>query len=199
MLTFLAPLLLVFTPALAQSDPLVVNLTSGTFRGAVEANGTERWLGVPFAQAPVGALRFTSPQRVTDLSPGVQNASAFGNACPQPPSTSLGAAVGEDCLRLNVCALPVVIWYRRPTRRSRDACAGLEAARNRGGSGPTNGHIFPRKIHRVLFSCVRLSERHTGRVFNERVRMIVRKLCARAASHARKLKRSIGASLRPYS
>ncbi|KAI0029856.1 alpha/beta-hydrolase [Vararia minispora EC-137] len=102
------------------ADPLVVSLTSGTFRGAPTANGTEQWLGIPFVQPPVGALRFMPPTPFTRPAPSVQNASAFSNACPQPPSSNLGAPVGEDCLHLNVwrpqgtpanASLPVLVWF----------------------------------------------------------------------------------------
>ncbi|KAJ6570086.1 alpha/beta-hydrolase, partial [Mycena vulgaris] len=92
----------------------------GTFRGVATTNGTETWLGIPFTEPPVGPLRFKAPVPISPLE-GVQNASAFGNACPQPPSAlaSLGAPVSEDCLYLNVwrpegttseSRLPVLVW-----------------------------------------------------------------------------------------
>ncbi|KAJ7760716.1 alpha/beta-hydrolase [Mycena maculata] len=98
---------------------LDVSLTTGTFRGVSTANGTEKWLGIPFAEPPVGSLRFMAPVAITKASTGINNASSFGNACPQPPSTSLGASVAEDCLFLNVWRpvntdtnshLPVLVW-----------------------------------------------------------------------------------------
>ncbi|KAJ7842778.1 alpha/beta-hydrolase [Mycena leptocephala] len=67
---------------------LDVSLKIGSFRGVSTANGTEKWLGIPFAESPA-------------FSKGINNASSFGNACPQPPG-DLGAAVAEDCLFLNV-------------------------------------------------------------------------------------------------
>ncbi|KAA1469629.1 alpha/beta-hydrolase [Dentipellis sp. KUC8613] len=81
---------------------------SGTFRGVATPNNTERWLGIPYAEPPVGSLRFKAP-----------NATSFGDACPQPPSDSLGAPTGEDCLFINVwrpagtsadAKLPVLFW-----------------------------------------------------------------------------------------
>lgn len=65
------------------------------------ANGTERWLGIPFAQPPVGALRFKAPVPVKSPSDGVTNATTFGNACPQRIS-NVGAPISEDCLYINV-------------------------------------------------------------------------------------------------
>jgi hypothetical protein len=82
---------------------LDVSLSTGTFRGATTPNGTEKWLGIPFAEPPVGALRFKAPVPIVKSVKGITSATSFGNACPQPPAASLGAPVGEDCLFLNVC------------------------------------------------------------------------------------------------
>ncbi|KAF7327419.1 Carboxylic ester hydrolase [Mycena kentingensis (nom. inval.)] len=115
MLSVLAAALL----SVAAAAPLDVTTTSGIFRGAATANGTEKWLGIRFAQAPVGSLRFKAPVAVTNPPATIQNASTFGNACPQPASTSLGAPIAEDCLFLNVfrpagtsakAKLPVLFW-----------------------------------------------------------------------------------------
>ena len=101
----------------ALSDTLIVRLTSGTFRGApVQVHSPsvtlERWLGIPYAQPPVGELRFRAPRPInTDLSGfsgadevlhAVRDAVQFGNACPQPLVEGLGAEMSEDCLYLNV-------------------------------------------------------------------------------------------------
>ena len=102
----------------AQASSLVVNTTSGVFQGVSVANGTERWLGIPFAQPPVGELRFKAPVPITSPLLGPRNATEFGNACPQRPA-NLGAPISEDCLYLNVWRpkgtssgekLPVLAW-----------------------------------------------------------------------------------------
>jgi hypothetical protein len=62
-------------------------------------NGTDRWLGIPYAQPPVGALRFKTPLSISRPAEGVQDAFQYSYACPQPPTT---APVSEDCLYLNV-------------------------------------------------------------------------------------------------
>jgi para-nitrobenzyl esterase len=65
-------------------------------------------------------LRWHAPQAVASWS-GVREATAFGNACLQPPpragAAALGAPVDEDCLYLNVWRprgaqrrLPVMVW-----------------------------------------------------------------------------------------
>ncbi|KAK7686722.1 hypothetical protein QCA50_010322 [Cerrena zonata] len=105
--------------AVAATSPLQVDLTSGVFIGQSVPNGTERWLGIPYAQAPVGDRRFRGPVAITQKSVAIHNASAFGNACPQVPSSNLGAPMSEDCLFLNVwrptgtpdnAKLPVLFW-----------------------------------------------------------------------------------------
>ena len=103
MLAILTSLVLSLTAVLAApSQPLVVRTTSGTFRGAT-IGILDRWLGIPYAQPPVENLRFKAPVPITNASRTIQNATAFGNACPQVPSGSLGAPISEDCLFLNVC------------------------------------------------------------------------------------------------
>lgn len=79
-----------------------VKLKTGTFRGLSGVNGMDKFLGIPFAQPPVGALRFKQPVAITQASNASFNATVFGHACPQPPSGGLGAPVAEDCLFLNV-------------------------------------------------------------------------------------------------
>ncbi|TFY55649.1 hypothetical protein EVG20_g9246, partial [Dentipellis fragilis] len=82
-------------------------------------NGTEHWLGIPYAQPPVGNLRFKAPVPILLPRRGLQNATAFGDACPQAAASTLGAPIGEDCLYLNVWRpknttarerLPVLVW-----------------------------------------------------------------------------------------
>ncbi|KAL0578989.1 hypothetical protein V5O48_003029 [Marasmius crinis-equi] len=111
---------LIFSSLVFAADSLEVCLKTGTFRGA-SANGTEQWLGIPYAVPPLGDLRFKAPIPLPPTNDGtVKDASHFGNACPQIPSASLGASVAEDCLFLNVwrpvnttssAKLPVLVWF----------------------------------------------------------------------------------------
>ncbi|THH09024.1 hypothetical protein EW145_g2302 [Phellinidium pouzarii] len=114
----LLPLLLTVPPTQAQSGSLVVNLKTGSFEGIRSSNETELWLGIPYAQPPVGALRFKAPVAITKAVQGVQNASHFGDACPQLPS---GVPMSENCL--------ATIWHeyqRKPPRPGMGIWRGLQ-------------------------------------------------------------------------
>src|SRR5690348_5103768 len=75
------------------------------------------FLGVPYAQPPVGALRFRAPQRCAPWV-GDRDATQVGPASPQYPSPlSHGLNYDEDCLYLNVWTpaldgrkRPILIW-----------------------------------------------------------------------------------------
>jgi para-nitrobenzyl esterase len=101
-------------------DDLIAETTSGRFLG--QADGVVgSFLGIPYAQAPVGALRFRAPQPALPAS-GIVGASSFGPASLQ----TIGSGVAwiypvqdqqsEDCLTLNVWTpgrggkLPVIVW-----------------------------------------------------------------------------------------
>lgn len=97
--------LLEFSPFMV--PPALVTLTSGTFRG-LTANSTDHWLGIPYAQSPVGSLRFKSPVPISRPAEAIQDALRFSPACPQPLTT---APVSEDCLYLNVRS-KISNWHR---------------------------------------------------------------------------------------
>lgn len=59
------------------------------------------FLGVPFAKAPTGQLRFAKP-RAVDQSSKTINATAYGPSCPQVPSNDSSNVTSEDCLSLNI-------------------------------------------------------------------------------------------------
>ena len=77
-----------------------------TYRGLVTAEG-HRFLGIRYAEAPVGALHFRPPVRHQNT--GLVDATRYGFAAPQVqrPTPSwmprgTGFETGEDCLNLNV-------------------------------------------------------------------------------------------------
>lgn len=101
---------------------LLVSTTAGVVRGAHDGN-THRWLGIPYAEAPVGNLRLKAPRPVQPWT-GVRDALEFGDAAPQEPTKVIplpvGVSIDEDCLNLNVWAparkegdtrqRPVMFW-----------------------------------------------------------------------------------------
>ena len=119
-LALLAAAALVYaSPTAAQTASPVVKIDTGELRGASE-NGVASWKGVPFAAAPVGALRWRAPQPTAKWS-GVREATAYSSDCMQKPfggdAAPLGTTPAEDCLYANVwkptaakSALPVVVW-----------------------------------------------------------------------------------------
>jgi para-nitrobenzyl esterase len=85
--------------AMAASGPLVV-AEDGIFRGVATPTMNE-FLGIRYAQAPVGELRWKPPRR-PGRAFGFQDASQFQNHCPQNASPFGLASTTEDCLFLNV-------------------------------------------------------------------------------------------------
>ncbi len=90
----------------------------GVANGFVTDEGVVAFLGLPFAEAPVGELRFRPPVPVESWD-GPLDASEFGPACPQPvePGQKLYQDQSEDCLTLNVWTpsadggkRPVMVW-----------------------------------------------------------------------------------------
>ncbi len=118
--------------ATAAADPLVVKTSAGLVRGLPHEGGGARFLGIPFAQPPVGTLRWREPLPAKAWS-GVKDAAAYSAPCAQPDLGDWNrhdAEKGqEDCLYLNVITpawpkkglLPVMFW--------------IHGGANEGGSG----------------------------------------------------------------
>ena len=90
----------------------------GRAEGFRTEDGAVAFLGLPFAEPPVGGLRFRPPVPVRSWGDSL-DATAFGPACPQPleANPSLYLDQSEDCLTLNVWtpsvdrgARPVMVW-----------------------------------------------------------------------------------------
>jgi len=100
----------------------VVRTAGGLVRGRRDAAGVAAFRGIPFAQPPVGDLRFAAPRPAGPWE-GVRDAGAFGPAPPQSayaitpvPAPPPGADPG-DWLTVNVftpdpgpAGLPVMVW-----------------------------------------------------------------------------------------
>ena len=93
---------------------------SGSLKGVTEGK-VVAFKGIPFAQAPVGDLRWRAPQPVKRWK-GVKAADQYGPDCMQIPfkadAAPLGVKPAEDCLYVNVWApaetskkkRPVMVW-----------------------------------------------------------------------------------------
>ena len=109
------------------SSDAIVETRYGTVRGS-HSGPVSVWKGIPYAQPPVGKLRFRPPQPPASW-PGTREATAFGPIAPQDLThlTSLMSTLGgeaaeqeissEDCLYLNIWSpgadtkkRPVLVW-----------------------------------------------------------------------------------------
>lgn len=104
--------------SLTGSSPRVT-IASGQLSGLVD-RGIQLFRGIPYAQPPVGALRWAPPQPPRSWS-GVRDATRFGSIAPQAVRMGFEyqtEAEGEDCLYLNVATAtldpkarqPVMVW-----------------------------------------------------------------------------------------
>ncbi len=106
--------------ASAQTGPQVT-YRDGTIEG-IDSSGVKIFRGIPFAEPPVGDLRWKAPQPVKAWT-GVRSAKAFGNDPAQRPVFGdmqfEGKGKSEDCLYLNIWTpakkmdekLPVLIYF----------------------------------------------------------------------------------------
>lgn len=135
--TLWQPLLLACSVGLLAGCPAktTVKTELGVVKGTTEAEGkVVSWKGVPYAQPPVGELRWQAPRPARPWD-GVRAAIEYGNACMQlgslygPSANSgdadlslrdtIGQPIGnEDCLTLNIWRpvskkknLPVVVYF----------------------------------------------------------------------------------------
>eukprot|EP01087_Luapelamoeba_hula_P017596 TRINITY_DN5560_c0_g1_i3.p1 TRINITY_DN5560_c0_g1~~TRINITY_DN5560_c0_g1_i3.p1 ORF type:complete len:589 (-),score=66.14 TRINITY_DN5560_c0_g1_i3:67-1833(-) len=114
--------LLVFTVlAAAHLLPNVNAIVVQTKLGAVEGythDNLHAFLGIPFAEAPMGARRWAPPVAKAAWAPKTLNATAYSMCCPGAGDRIPGES--EDCLSINVYVplsfsaknpnLPVMVW-----------------------------------------------------------------------------------------
>ncbi|KAI0908810.1 lipase [Ustulina deusta] len=86
-----------------------VKTTNGTYGGLYLPDwNQDAFLGMPYAQPPVGQLRYRRPLSVNESFDGVRRATRYGYSCMQ---YGQNFELSEDCLTINVV---------RPTERSRE-------------------------------------------------------------------------------
>jgi para-nitrobenzyl esterase len=104
-------------PLEAQDGSCLVATASGQVQG-VRRDASCTYLGIPYAAAPVGVLRWRPPQPRAPWSPTILNATVAPMACAQ--INLAGALAGtEDCLTVNIWTpaarvsargAPVLVW-----------------------------------------------------------------------------------------
>jgi len=107
--------------ALSGNNP-IAKTANGTLQGVTDSTGIKMFRGIPFAQPPVGDLRWKTPLPPKNWK-GVRMADKFGPQAMQRPIYSdmifRSAGKSEDCLYLNVWTpaksagekLPVLVYF----------------------------------------------------------------------------------------
>ncbi|WP_187470431.1 carboxylesterase/lipase family protein [Dictyoglomus thermophilum] len=93
---------------------LIVETKTGKVKGTEVAEGIYAWFAIPFAEPPIGNLRFKRAQPIEPWK-GIKDCTTLGN----DPIQFIGALPNEneDCLNLNIWApknaykLPVMVWF----------------------------------------------------------------------------------------
>ncbi|TGJ81345.1 hypothetical protein E0Z10_g7412 [Xylaria hypoxylon] len=107
----------------AASPPTLLT-RNGTYTGIYSSRyDQDFFLGVPFAQPPVGDLRWRPPQSLNQSFSGTRKAVAYSSNCIGLGGDSWGYPLSEDCLYLNVIRphkpmgyqpdgqlLPIAVW-----------------------------------------------------------------------------------------
>lgn len=100
---------------MSTNSDILVQTSLGTLRGS-EKDGVRAFKGVPFAEPPLGPLRFKEARPAQPWD-GVRDATTYGNAPMQLKQPMfVQNAMSEDCLYLNVFAPagpgphPVFVW-----------------------------------------------------------------------------------------
>jgi para-nitrobenzyl esterase len=95
----------------------VAAVTAGQLRGELLASGGAAFEGIPYAQPPVGPLRWREPAPAAPWT-GIREATSFGAPCAQNAGGRPLDVSSEDCLYLNIWTpewpvrspKPVVVW-----------------------------------------------------------------------------------------
>ena len=82
------------------SDPMTVATTRGLVSGQT-SGATVSFLGIPYAEPPIGARRWQAPAEHACWE-GVRPGNQYGNECPQKNAVTSAIEGNEDCLFANV-------------------------------------------------------------------------------------------------
>ncbi|CAI7662752.1 unnamed protein product [Penicillium bialowiezense] len=113
-------LLLTAVHALPSAKSPTVTVRNGTYAGShLSGYDQDLFLGIPYAQQPVGNLRFTVPQSLNASWEGSRDAKKYSDICVGYGTDSIWYPQSEACLTLNVIRsssaksdskLPVGVW-----------------------------------------------------------------------------------------
>ena len=110
-----------------------VKTTEGWIQGLV-ANDMAQFLGIPYAQAPVGDLRWQPPRPAKKRS-GVLQTQTFGPRCVQRTAGDNPPVASEDCLTLN-------IWSPDVSAKKQPVMFYVHGGGFRSGSGEVPGEVL---------------------------------------------------------
>lgn len=100
-----------------EDDPLVIRTNKGRVKGitltAATGKKVDAWFGIPYAQKPIGDLRFRHPRPIEHWGDEILNATTLPHTCVQIVDTVFGDFPGaamwnpntdmqEDCLYINI-------------------------------------------------------------------------------------------------
>nr|XP_027216597.1 esterase SG1-like [Penaeus vannamei] len=132
-----AVLLWLSAAAAAEEETVSVQLLQGVIEGSrSEAKGGKSFYsfqGIPYAEPPVGSLRFKDPLPAGAWE-GVRNGTVAPPLCPQPDAPS--DWMQEDCLYLSVFTpqpnrtdLPVMVWLpKEASSATRRPCSSRSSS-----------------------------------------------------------------------
>jgi hypothetical protein len=92
----------------------IVNTSNGAYMGLYLPELNQKaFLGIPFAEPPLGTLRFAPPQPYEESWSGVRDATQYGYSCYGMGSFSefLLSDFNEDCLTLNI-VMPICAEHK---------------------------------------------------------------------------------------
>ncbi|KAL1638070.1 hypothetical protein SLS58_008996 [Diplodia intermedia] len=100
---FTSQLLLLIAPRALCQSPSTVSTPQGIYHPDTSIGGVEQFLGIRYAEPPVGALRFAAPVPYAsgDAAQHV-DATRYGPACLQDAGFEADNGLSEDCLTLNI-------------------------------------------------------------------------------------------------
>ena len=104
------------TPANPAGTDPIASVSTGQLRGSIATSGVAVFKNIPFAEPPVGDLRWREPVQAKAWT-GVRDATAFGPMCHQNDNPKTPHS--EDCLQLNIwtptwpmkSSVPVMVWF----------------------------------------------------------------------------------------